>query len=162
MRIRTQRRLANSAGILLVLFGIALVAWILFLPLGSPNPARTRKPSPVEPLPAPTINDLTGVLNRKLQGPLVPLPTKVTERAVPTVSKVVQWPAITLDCIIASKKSKVAVFSIGAESFQCELGDEFQNVSVKDISTKSVDLVFRGQSRTMRIDEASDLSGGSQ
>ena len=130
------------------------------MPHSRPETAMLPKSKAVKPIPVPDIDGLAAVLKRKLQGPLIPPKTKIVKHLSPAAP--IQWPAIKLDCIIASDKSKVAVFSIGEESFQCELGDEFQSISVKDISAKSVALVFKGQSRTMSLDEATDLPGESQ
>jgi hypothetical protein len=149
MKIRTQRKLANAASVILALLGMGLTGWVLCLPVPNDSlSANVTDNSRSKARPIPNIKGIAAVLNKKLQGPLILTVKKpvASSRVKPT--RTVQWPPVSLDCIIANNDVKVAAFSSGQETFNCELGDEFRNISVKQITLQSVDLIFAGQTKT--------------
>ena len=166
MRIQTQRKLANAASLLLALTGVSAIAWVLFSPIvfdvaeSDQSNVRRRGTGSIPEI------DL-GALNKNLQGPLVPadkkkrepVPVPIETTPTPIAKPVVRWPKLSLDSIIAGKNNKVAVLSVGQESIVCQQGDEFQNISVVEIATTSVELVFAGETRTLRANTSPEKIG---
>jgi hypothetical protein len=168
MRIRTQRNIANGAAAVVMLLGCLAVGWGAIgtqldssQGLDSEGMSRKRDSASVEDSMDRQSNELAQLvpkLSRKLQGPLVPparkpptLPTAVVQKR--------NWPSVSLDCVIAGRSAKLAIFSSNNQSYSCSSGDRFLGLLVKSIGSTSAELEFMGETRTFHTSEPTKAKG---
>lgn len=147
--------------------GLSVVAWSFLNPPSSPEIAVTSSvkstASNASEDQYAAVRDLKSMLDKKLQGPLIPVKKAAPARTETVVKTPVnRWPPVTVDCIFSGPNSRLAVISSQQQTYTCGKGEGFLGLIVEEVTADGVSLSLRGETRDFEVIQESNVGASNE